>query len=343
MRCALLQTRQNGPAVWVVAAALAVAGFLACRFVLPLLDRLRPVLFWPLMGLVLALYGGGLGLLCVRWAERQSLPADPILFAPPVLAVAASAALACLLARRVLGQHSAGMTAFLLCAGALPFLPWASYPLEEVLLVSLGLLILLVWSWLRRTRRPALRLVLLAGLAALAFAGWMVCPDAWVLLAALCLQLFLERKPRRAAVDTAALLLVFALLLGGWTAWQNALTPSGPVQKGSVSAVEITEEVPVPAGAGQGEAQNGQGRPRTVLAGGVRLLVLGLALAGAAWAAWHPRPGSLTLARTSLLGWGIARIAGQPVSGIAALAPLLCVLAAAALWRMSARRRIGKR
>ena len=138
-----------------------------------------------------------------------------------VLAITLSVALVCLLARRVLKRNSAVTLCFLLCAGFLPFVLWSPCFYSDTLCLPFALLVLLGWTYYRAQPRAGKRLLILVGMALAAFMGYAVKGSVIVVLVAVIIQLFLEKKARQALAGTAALLLVFGALLGGYRTWQR--------------------------------------------------------------------------------------------------------------------------
>lgn len=138
-----------------------------------------------------------------------------------VLVIAFSVALVCLLARRILGRNSAVALAFLLCVGFLPFVLWSPCFYSDTLCLPFALLVVLGWTRYRQEHRPGVRLALLAAMAAAAFVGYAVKGSVVVVLVAVLIQLFLEKKVRQALVAAVLLLAVFGVLLAGYRAWQR--------------------------------------------------------------------------------------------------------------------------
>ena len=137
------------------------------------------------------------------------------------LAILGSVALVCLLARRLFHSNGAVALAFLLCAGFAPFVLYAPTFYSDTLSLPFALLALLAWTYYRAEARPGRRLALLAGMAAAAFWGYAVKGSVVVVVVALVIQLFLEKKACQAAKGALALVLCFALFLGGYRAWQR--------------------------------------------------------------------------------------------------------------------------
>lgn len=138
-----------------------------------------------------------------------------------VLAILTAVALVCRLARRIFKTNGAVALAFLLCAGFAPFVLYSPFFYSDTLSLPFGLLALLCWTCYRTEKRPGRRLVLLACMAAAAFVGYAVKGSVVVVVAALVIQLFLEKQPGQAAKGALALVLCFGLLLGGYRAWQR--------------------------------------------------------------------------------------------------------------------------
>lgn len=139
-----------------------------------------------------------------------------------VLAITLSVALVCLLAWRILKSNSGVALAFLLCVGFLPFVLWAPCFYSDTLCLPFALLVLLDWTYYRTAARTGARLSWLVFMAAAAFAGYAVKGSVVVVLVAVVIQLFLEQKVRQALAGTAALLLVFGMLLTGYRVWQRS-------------------------------------------------------------------------------------------------------------------------
>ncbi|WP_418668139.1 glycosyltransferase family 39 protein [Allofournierella sp.] len=137
------------------------------------------------------------------------------------LAILGSVALVCLLARRLFHSNGAVALAFLLCAGFAPFVLYAPTFYSDTLSLPFALLALLAWTYYRAEARPGRRLALLAGMAAAAFLGYAVKGSVVVVVAALVIQLFLEKRVRQAAKGALALVLCFALFFGSYRAWQR--------------------------------------------------------------------------------------------------------------------------
>lgn len=139
-----------------------------------------------------------------------------------VLALLASVALLCLLARRILKTNAAVALTFLLCAAFAPFWLYSPCFYSDTLSMPFGLLALLAFERWRREARPARRLALAAGAGAAVFFGYAVKGSVVVIAVALAIQFFLQTNPRRALASLAALLAAFGLLAGGYRLWQRA-------------------------------------------------------------------------------------------------------------------------
>lgn len=139
-----------------------------------------------------------------------------------VIAIFASVLLVCLLARRVLKHNSGVMLAFLGCVAFLPFVLWAPCFYSDTLSMPFGLLALLLWTKYHTERRFSVRLLLLAAMGVTAFVGYSVKGSVAVVLVALMIQLFLEKKPKQAALASLALVLVFVGCLSAYRAWQHS-------------------------------------------------------------------------------------------------------------------------
>ena len=137
------------------------------------------------------------------------------------LAILASVTLVCLLARRLFRSNGAVALAFVLCAGFAPFVLYAPTFYSDTLSLPFALLALLAWTHYRTESRPGRRLALLACMAAAAFFGYTIKGSVVVVLAALILQLFLEKGGKQAAKAALALVLCFGLLFGSYRAWQR--------------------------------------------------------------------------------------------------------------------------
>ena len=139
-----------------------------------------------------------------------------------VLALLASVALCCLLARRVFKTNAAVALVFLLCAAFAPFWLYSPCFYSDTLSMPFGLLALLAFDAWRRETRPRRRLLFAAGAGAAAFVGYAVKGSVAVMAVALAIQFFLQAKPRRALEACGAMLAVFGLLAGGYRLWQRA-------------------------------------------------------------------------------------------------------------------------
>lgn len=138
-----------------------------------------------------------------------------------VLALLASAALLCLLARRIFQTNAAVALTFLLCAAFAPFWLYAPCFYSDTLSAPFVLLALLAFEgWQRRSGRA--RLLLAAGAGAAVFVGYAVKGSAAVLAVALAILFFLRAKPRQALASLAVMLTAIALLAGGYRLWQRA-------------------------------------------------------------------------------------------------------------------------
>lgn len=137
------------------------------------------------------------------------------------LAILASVVLVCVLARRIFGTNGAVALAFVLSAGFAPFVLYAPTFYSDTLSLPFALLALLCWTFYRAETRRAARLALLAAMAAAAFFGYAVKGSVVVVLAAVVIELFLEKRAGQAARGALALVLAFALLLGGYRGWQR--------------------------------------------------------------------------------------------------------------------------
>ena len=139
-----------------------------------------------------------------------------------VLALLASVALCCLLARRVFKTNAAVALVFLLCAAFAPFWLYSPCFYSDTLSMPFGLLALLAFDAWRREARPRRRLLFAAGAGAAAFVGYAVKGSVAVMAVALAIQFFLQAKPRRALAACGAMLAAFGLLAGGYRLWQRA-------------------------------------------------------------------------------------------------------------------------
>ena len=139
-----------------------------------------------------------------------------------VLAIWLAVLLVCLLARRILHHNSGVALAFVLCAGFLPFVLWAPCFYSDTLSLPFGLLVLLCWNYYRSETRRPVRIALLAAMGAAAFVGYAVKGSVAVIVVALVIQLFLEKKPRQALAGALVVALVFAGLNAGYRAWQHS-------------------------------------------------------------------------------------------------------------------------
>lgn len=139
-----------------------------------------------------------------------------------VLAIWLAVVLVYLLVRRILHHNSAVALGFLLCAGFLPFVLWAPCFYSDTLSLPFGLLALLCWSHYRAEKRCKVRIALLVGMAVSAFVGYAVKGSVVVVLVALMIQLFLEKKPRQALAGVLVLAVVFIGLNAGYRAWQHS-------------------------------------------------------------------------------------------------------------------------
>src|SRR5699024_1589960 len=97
--------------------------------------------------------------------------------------------------------------AFVLCAGFLPFVLWAPCFYSDTLSLPFGLLVLLCWNYYRSETRRPVRIALLAAMGAAAFVGYAVKGSVAVIVVALVIQLFLEKKPRQALAGALVLAL----------------------------------------------------------------------------------------------------------------------------------------
>ena len=139
-----------------------------------------------------------------------------------VLALLASVALCCVLARRVWKSNAAVALVFLLCAAFAPFWLYSPCFYSDTLSLPFGLLVLLAFeSWRRAESRPR-RLALAAGAGAAAFAGYAIKGSVAVLAVALVIQFFLSAGPRRALASSLAALAALGLLAGGYRLVQRA-------------------------------------------------------------------------------------------------------------------------
>ncbi len=139
-----------------------------------------------------------------------------------VLAIAGTAAMICVLARRVFASNRAVALAFLLTAGFAPFVLYSPCFYSDTLSLPFALLVILGLDEFRKGGSRKKQLLLLVGMAAAAFAGFAVKGSVVVVLAAAVIQLFLEHPPKKALLSGAALLLVFLLLLTGYKAVQRS-------------------------------------------------------------------------------------------------------------------------
>lgn len=139
-----------------------------------------------------------------------------------VLAILSAVALVCLLARRLFKSNGAVALAFLLCTGFAPFVLYAPTFYSDTLSLPFALLVLLAWTHYRAETRPGRQFALLAGMAAAAFLGYAVKGSVVVVVAALVIQLFLEKNMRQAVKGAFVLVLCFALLVVGYQSWQRS-------------------------------------------------------------------------------------------------------------------------
>ena len=139
-----------------------------------------------------------------------------------VLALAASVALACRLAKKVFKTNSAAALAFLLCAGFAPFVLYSPCYYSDSLSMPFALLAMLAFTAWQTQQSRAKRLALAAAMGAAVFAGFAIKGSVAVVLAALVILFFLQAGPKRAAAAGLAALACFGLLLGGYRLWQRA-------------------------------------------------------------------------------------------------------------------------
>ena len=138
-----------------------------------------------------------------------------------VLALLLSVWLCCRIARHIFGTHRAVVVTFLLCAGFAPFVLYAPCFYSDSLSMPFALLAVLCWCRYRTAKAPAARLGLLIGMGAAVFAGYAVKGSVAVVLIALLIQLFLEKKAKQALCGALALLLSFGILLSSYQLWQK--------------------------------------------------------------------------------------------------------------------------
>ena len=139
-----------------------------------------------------------------------------------VLAIWLAVVLVCMLARRILHHNSGVALTFLLAAGFLPFVLWAPCFYSDTLSLPFGLLVLLCWNYYRAEKRRPVRIALLVAMGAAAFVGYAVKGSVAVILVALVIQLFLEKKPRQALAGALVLVVMFIGLNTGYRAWQHS-------------------------------------------------------------------------------------------------------------------------
>lgn len=139
-----------------------------------------------------------------------------------VLALLASMALLCLLARRVFQTNAAVALVFLLCAAFAPFWLYSPCFYSDTLSVPFVLLALLAFEAWQRQQRRARRLALAAAAGASVFVGYAVKGSVAVVAVALAILFFLRAKPRQALASAAAMLAAIGLLAGGYRLWQRA-------------------------------------------------------------------------------------------------------------------------
>lgn len=332
-----------------------------------------------------------------------------------VLMIFAAVVLVCLLARRILRSNSAVALAFLMCVGFLPFILWAPCFYSDTLSLPFGLLALLLWTYYRKEKQTGKRVLLLVLMAAAAFVGYAVKGSVAVVLIALLIQLFLEKSPKQAALGGVTLLLVFALCLSGYKAWQKSGLLDFSVEDAEGFPIELwfaygstgdgnysdaicqaakdlpnmdqrrqmlrkqiadnyasytpvgladfmTRKASITWGNGLYDAQEFLATPlkanwthRFILAGqpgympmvyycqAYQFLLMALVLAGAIHAAVTARPGTLTLARIGVFGLVLFLSLWETKARYSFnFAPILILLAAAALWQIAQPRRIGK-
>lgn len=172
----------------------------------------------------------GLALLLGGWYKLASIfgfvPGNDLAGVLPgillnCIALLGSVALMCKIARRVFGSNRSVALTFLLAAGFAPFWLYSPCFYSDTLSLPFGLLAVLAFTYWVNEEKPAVRLALLAGMAASAFVGFAIKGSVVVVLAALMIQFFLQKSPVQALKSTVALVLVFAALLGGYKAVQR--------------------------------------------------------------------------------------------------------------------------
>lgn len=139
-----------------------------------------------------------------------------------VIAIFASVVLVCVLARRILKHNSGVMLAFLCCVAFLPFVLWSPCFYSDTLSMPFALLVLWAWTQYRKERRFRVRLALLAAMALAAFVGYAVKGSIAVVVVALVIQLFLEKKWKRALWGSVVIVLVFVGCLTMYQTWQHS-------------------------------------------------------------------------------------------------------------------------
>lgn len=172
------------------------------------------------LGLALVL-GGWYGLAGLfGFSPDPSLMGVAPAIALNVLALLASAALLCLLARRIFQTNAAVALVFLLCAAFAPFWLYSPCFYSDTLSIPFVLLALLAFeAWQRGQSRA--RLLLAAGAGAAVFAGSAVKGSVAVLAVALAILFLLRARPRQALASLAAMLTAVGLLTGGYRLWQR--------------------------------------------------------------------------------------------------------------------------
>ena len=172
----------------------------------------------------------GLALLLGGWYKLASIfgfaPGNDLAGVLPgivlnCIAILGSVALLCKIARRVFGSNRSVALTFLLAAGFAPFWLYGPCFYSDTLSLPFGLLAVLAFTYWAKEERPAVRLALLAGMAASAFVGFAIKGSVVVVLAALVIQFFLQKPPMRALQSAAALVLVFAAMLFGYKVMQR--------------------------------------------------------------------------------------------------------------------------
>ena len=150
---------------------------------------------------------------------------EPAIYAGIVLNVFAiwiSVVLLCLLARRILHTNSGVLTAFCMSAAFLPFVLWSPCFYSDTLSLPFALAALLCWERFRDQTKRRNKLLWLAAMGAVLFVGYGIKGSVGVMLVAVVIQLFLEKKARQAVAAGAVVVAVFGVLNWGYTGWQHS-------------------------------------------------------------------------------------------------------------------------